>query len=328
MSVDAGRALRIRLIASLTLAPMVPVLAGLSVTAADSTGLLSTLPGFDDIRWFNLALAVLTTLSAWFLWHRFICWTLDRAIVSAAVGFIPFVQVIVAVPLWRGSGCFNVTDTILQISQEQAAVAFFAWTSTWVWWGSARFGPAHPPQTRWRMTTSALRILRSLAVFPLTFAAFCISIEFADSFTSLSGSQTYAFAYAAAAAVAILCWILIWRKAVAWTNEVLRLTILSGFLLIVVAISASLLADQTDVAILGTLLFFAPIIAWGVWMIFLVRLWPLRSERAEGAARAEGPACPGCGYSLSGLSHTRCPECGLEPTLDELWRMHPESGEP
>jgi uncharacterized C2H2 Zn-finger protein len=30
--------------------------------------------------------------------------------------------------------------------------------------------------------------------------------------------------------------------------------------------------------------------------------------------------CPGCGYSLIGLRELRCPECGMQFTIDELIR--------
>jgi ssDNA-binding Zn-finger/Zn-ribbon topoisomerase 1 len=42
-------------------------------------------------------------------------------------------------------------------------------------------------------------------------------------------------------------------------------------------------------------------------------------------AREKAPTCPNCGYNLSGLRQCRCPECGKEYALDELWRM-PISG--
>jgi predicted Zn-ribbon and HTH transcriptional regulator len=30
-------------------------------------------------------------------------------------------------------------------------------------------------------------------------------------------------------------------------------------------------------------------------------------------------ACPNCGYNLTGLREARCPECGSQFTLDELF---------
>ncbi|MDB5303490.1 MAG: hypothetical protein JWM97_1039, partial [Phycisphaerales bacterium] len=33
--------------------------------------------------------------------------------------------------------------------------------------------------------------------------------------------------------------------------------------------------------------------------------------------------CPTCGYNLTGLTATRCPECGSQFTLDELMAAQP-----
>ena len=53
-------------------------------------------------------------------------------------------------------------------------------------------------------------------------------------------------------------------------------------------------------------------------MAVTIRIWPLRQAGEYGGDRS--PRCLQCGYLLIGLSSTRCPECGSEPTLDELWR--------
>ena len=34
---------------------------------------------------------------------------------------------------------------------------------------------------------------------------------------------------------------------------------------------------------------------------------------------AKAITCPTCGYNLTGLTATRCPECGKQCTLDELF---------
>jgi hypothetical protein len=33
--------------------------------------------------------------------------------------------------------------------------------------------------------------------------------------------------------------------------------------------------------------------------------------------------CPNCGYNLTGLSGTRCPECGKQYTINELLAEQP-----
>jgi hypothetical protein len=60
-----------------------------------------------------------------------------------------------------------------------------------------------------------------------------------------------------------------------------------------------------------------PVICWGLWMAGTVRFWPMRPE--DIISQSLTPRCRKCGYLLNGLTATRCPECGDEPTLDELW---------
>lgn len=50
-------------------------------------------------------------------------------------------------------------------------------------------------------------------------------------------------------------------------------------------------------------------------------LWRDGYKKGWRAARNKPPTCPQCGYNLSGLTHCRCPECGTEYSLDELWRL-------
>jgi len=51
--------------------------------------------------------------------------------------------------------------------------------------------------------------------------------------------------------------------------------------------------------------------------VFLI--WRDGYLRGWRAARSSPPTCPRCGYNLSGLTHCRCPECGAEFALDQLW---------
>lgn len=51
-----------------------------------------------------------------------------------------------------------------------------------------------------------------------------------------------------------------------------------------------------------------------------VLVWRDGYIRGWHAARHVAPTCPKCGYNLSGLTQTRCPECGCEYTLERLWQ--------
>ncbi len=50
--------------------------------------------------------------------------------------------------------------------------------------------------------------------------------------------------------------------------------------------------------------------------------WRDGYSRGWQAARIKPPTCLACGYNLSGLTQCRCPECGTEYRLDELWQTH------
>ncbi len=54
--------------------------------------------------------------------------------------------------------------------------------------------------------------------------------------------------------------------------------------------------------------------AFLIWRDGYVRGWH--------AARSGPPTCLKCGYNLSGMTHCRCPECGAEFRMDELWHTH------
>ena len=64
-----------------------------------------------------------------------------------------------------------------------------------------------------------------------------------------------------------------------------------------------------------------------LWVFGTVLAW--RESPAEHAARiaslggAGALTCPTCGYNLTGLKGTRCPECGSEFTLDQLLASQP-----
>ena len=57
----------------------------------------------------------------------------------------------------------------------------------------------------------------------------------------------------------------------------------------------------------------------GLFAFAAFLLWRNGYRKGWRAARAKPPTCLSCGYNLSGLTHGRCPECGHEHRLDELW---------
>lgn len=76
-----------------------------------------------------------------------------------------------------------------------------------------------------------------------------------------------------------------------------------------------------EVALIACGAFVGSVTAPLLWLVATVVIWrettTERAQRLRGAARG-GVACPTCGYNLTGLTTTRCPECGTQFTLDEL----------
>ena len=58
----------------------------------------------------------------------------------------------------------------------------------------------------------------------------------------------------------------------------------------------------------------------GLTLLATFLVWRDGYRRGWWSAREAPPTCPKCGYNLSGLTQCRCPECGTEYRLDELWR--------
>jgi hypothetical protein len=117
-------------------------------------------------------------------------------------------------------------------------------------------------------------------------------------------------------------WISAWRKTVNWTPLRIARTRNAAALAVLVGVVLGALTDQLD---RGFGYFIGSIVPPLLWVAATVLVW--RETDAERAARlrAQGlrgdrPAipCPTCGYDMTGLKGTRCPECGSEFTVDEL----------
>jgi len=69
----------------------------------------------------------------------------------------------------------------------------------------------------------------------------------------------------------------------------------------------------------------------GVTALAAYIVWRRGYTQGWRRARTQPPTCPKCRYNMSGLRHCRCPECGSEFDLQELWQtsiyLKPEAAE-
>jgi len=304
-----------RLMCSLALVAVVP---GVSFMLASLMDDWVDWPPENYENWFNCAFAVLAVGLSLLVWRTLILWTLGRTALSALVGLLPFVQVIYARPLWD-AGC--VGRPILVLAQGQVGMGLWVWLAVWAWWGTERGlsfrRPVLPqPSRRTAMTPTAKRIVMSMGTIPFSVGVFWIAVMALQDLLNLGEPFIGPVAFGVTAALAVASWVLIWRRQVVWSRQaVFRSSIATVGLLLLPCGGTAFLNDVPSP--LDTVLGFLPVLGWGVWMGLTAWIWPQRAGDSEGTMFA--PACPACGYLLAGLRSTRCPECGSEPTLDELW---------
>jgi hypothetical protein len=118
-------------------------------------------------------------------------------------------------------------------------------------------------------------------------------------------------------------WLLLWKKSVRWddsrmwgTPALAVAAIIGGAL---TALSVRWIDEELSV-------FIGMVTAPLLWLLGTILLWrESAAERAERLADSGRNAlvCPTCGYNLTGLTSTRCPECGTQLTLESLVAAQP-----
>ncbi|MDB5331604.1 MAG: hypothetical protein JWP03_2755 [Phycisphaerales bacterium] len=118
-------------------------------------------------------------------------------------------------------------------------------------------------------------------------------------------------------------WWLLWRGSIRWSRRRIGLSFGFAFPALLVAGTIGYLLGQREEefgCFMGSAL--APLL-WIVSTIFLWRETAAERKERLHAAGHGAVVCPTCGYNLTGLTTTRCPECGGQLTLDELIAAQP-----
>ena len=108
---------------------------------------------------------------------------------------------------------------------------------------------------------------------------------------------------------------IVWSASrVLWTSAVLAVGSMTGVGCYAIWCRA---VSHREVGVLLATMFWM-----SIWMAGTAVVW--KETKLESLKRnRDGPdrviACPKCGYDLKGLTMARCPECGTEYTLDELF---------
>ena len=175
------------------------------------------------------------------------------------------------------------------------------------------------------MSRLIAQIMLAILLFPLAgllyFSAFVVYMETRSGWGPdretaamfVAGLVTWGF---------IACyWLALWRKGVRWTGDrSLYTTVCFVVAAIAGAVLGMVMGGVTNEDAVGA--FVGTTTAPLLWQVGTILVWretaAERAERLSQRGMAGGVLCPTCGYNMSGLKGTRCPECGSEFTLDAL----------
>jgi hypothetical protein len=119
-------------------------------------------------------------------------------------------------------------------------------------------------------------------------------------------------------------WVLLWRGTVRWTRRRIELTLAAAAGSALLGSGGGALAAFADD---GFAAFIGGTITVLLWLLGTVLIWrETKTERIE-RVRDRNPdamVCPACGYNLTGIRSTTCPECGASYTIDELAALQPQ----
>ncbi len=170
------------------------------------------------------------------------------------------------------------------------------------------------------MTSLLARILLSIMLLPLA-----VVVYLAVLLPLTRGSDETAFIAATIVTAAFVAfyWLMLWRRSILWTQSRISLTVGGSVGCLVVGVVAGLVAmgmaginDETFGIFVGGL------VTMVLWLPVTILAWRERpAERAERIRQSASDVlfCPRCGYNMTGLQLARCPECGAQFTLNELF---------
>jgi len=177
------------------------------------------------------------------------------------------------------------------------------------------------------MTNLLARILLSIMVFPLggmlyVLTAFAVGLNGRGPATT---TISLCVAAVVTGAFVIVYWLWLWRHSVRWTRSRIGRTGLSVLVCALLGVAISLLTMKLSARSGGAASFCvfiggaSAIILWLVLAIVLWRETPM--ERAERLRQSADDVLffPSCGYNMTGLYESRCPECGRRFTLNQLY---------
>jgi hypothetical protein len=168
------------------------------------------------------------------------------------------------------------------------------------------------------------RIMLALLMLPLAAVVYMLVLVVGDEWMSLRSEALFVLADIIGGAFVAVYWITLWRRTVNWTGPRRVNTALLGLLCVLPGLAAGAIATALDDE-LGV--FLGGVTTILLWVAGTVVIWTEtgqeRTARLKGMAGTDVITCPTCGYNMTGLRQTVCPECGAAYTVDQLLAQQP-----
>ncbi len=133
----------------------------------------------------------------------------------------------------------------------------------------------------------------------------------------LGGSSSFLFV--------LIYWLGLWGRHVNWADGRRWKTILLGVAAVGITIPIAVVFGNIIELSFG--IFIGSLFAMLIWLIGTTMIWKEtsveRADRLRSRIRTNAIVCPSCGYNLTGLRESSCPECGANFTLDQLFAGQP-----
>ena len=246
------------------------------------------------------------TVFAW-LWRKYVRWRTGKI---AGTG-VTAVVVLVHLLAWQPVCSVGCMEDVLIGGQCLAMLGMGMGLAIWIWWGRFwnRLEQTHQ-KGRLKMSPQTVRIIVGLALVPLVPGLWLVG--------SLCCPWRDIWAYVAFStlmvSIPMAIWVLLWRKHVSWTPERKWMVIGLTALVIVLPTIFHFIASKNEEVFIS-----ASLIGLGLWVMLTARIWRKPADPIQEFGLPEVLRCGDCDYRMAGLHQARCPECGRQYTLDELF---------
>lgn len=176
------------------------------------------------------------------------------------------------------------------------------------------------------MTRLIARLILAMLTLPVAGTVFVVAMIAMLVTTPMNGPPSapgFTLVWLAVYIATAIWWTLVWHELVLWNSRRIANTILAGVAallgglalgMLVIVASAGAAPTGIAVAVGGGL----PPVIWVAATVFIWRETPDERARRLASMGGAGLCCPLCGYSMSDLHTSNCPECGAKFTLEQL----------